>query len=121
MGSDVFKPRGKLKKNAPGAGVASVIQVPIICTVMSTVDPTFQGQIAVYPSENMAKDAYDTENWIYVNRLAGFAGQTEGISSDDDYGKYTGNPSSYGQWNAPPDKLTKVICIFVNGDPNYGR
>ena len=29
-------------------------------------------------------------------------------------------PSSYGQWNAPPDKLTKVICIFVNGDPNYG-
>ena len=120
MGSDVFKPRGKLKKNAPGAGVASVIQVPIICTVMSTVDPTFQGQIAVYPSENMAKDAYDTENWIYVNRLAGFAGQTEGISSDDDYGKYTGNPSSYGQWNAPPDKLTKVICIFVNGDPNYG-
>ena len=30
MGSDVFKPRGKLKKNAPGAGVASVIQVPII-------------------------------------------------------------------------------------------
>ena len=51
MAIDVFKPRGKLKKNEPGAGVASVIQVPIICTVMSTVDPTHQGQIAVYPNE----------------------------------------------------------------------
>ena len=52
MAIDVFKPRGKLKKSQPGAGVASVIQVPILCTVMSTVDPTHQGRIAVYPSEN---------------------------------------------------------------------
>lgn len=122
MAIDVFKPRGKLKKNQPGAGVASVIQVPIICTVMSTVDPTHQGRIAVYPSENLDKDAYNSNNWIWVGKLATFAGQTAplGPSEVGEYGAYTQNPSSYGQWNAPPDKETQVICIFVNGDPNYG-
>ena len=122
MAIDVFKPRGKLKKNQPGAGVASVIQVPIICTVMSTVDPTHQGRIAVYPSENLDKDAYNSNNWLWVGRLANFAGQTAPIGPEEigEYGSYTQNPSSYGQWNAPPDKQTEVICIFVNGDPNYG-
>ena len=125
MAIDVFKPRGKLKRNTAGAGVASVIDVPIICTVMSSVDPTHQGRVAVYPSENLNKDAYNNENWIWVGRLAGFAGQTAPIGPDGadgtgEYGSYTQNPSSYGQWNAPPDKLTKVICLFVNGDPNYG-
>ena len=122
MAIDVFKPRGKLKKNQPGAGVASVIQVPILCTVMSTVDPTHQGRIAVYPSENLDKDAYNANNWLWVGRLATFAGQTAPLGADEigEYGSYTQNPSSYGQWNAPPDKQTQVICIFVNGDPNYG-
>jgi len=120
MGIDVFKPIGGLKKNKPGAGTQSVIQVPIICTVMNTVDPERQGQIAVYPSENLDKNSNDVKNWLWVNKLSTFFGQTEGISADDDYGQYAGNPSSYGQWNSPPDKGTLVICIFVNGDPNYG-
>jgi len=120
MSNDFFKPRGRLKKNTPGAGVASVIQVPIIATVMSTVDPTHQGCIAVYPSENLDKNAYDSNNWIWVNKLSTFFGNTEAIGPDVDFGAYAGNSSSYGQWNAPPDKLTKVICIFVNGDANYG-
>ncbi len=122
MAIDVFKPRGKLKKNQPGAGVASVIDVPIICTVMNTVDPTHQGRIAVYPSENLDKDAYNSNNWLWVGKLSTFAGQTAPIGPEEvgEYGSYTQNPSSYGQWNAPPDKQTQVICIFVNGDPNYG-
>ena len=120
MSKDVFKPRGKLKKNLPGAGIASVIEVPVIATVMSTVDPTHQGRIAVYLSENLDKNAYDKNNWVYVSRLASFFGNTEAIGAPDDFGEYAGNSSSYGQWNAPPDKLTQVICIFVNGDPNYG-
>ena len=127
MGQDIFKPRGKTKKSTAGAGVASVYDVPIICTVMDTVDPTHQGRIAVYPSENADKDAFKSNNWIFVNRLATFYGNTEAIgpSEEDEsggggFGEYASNPSSYGQWNAPPDKLTKVICIFVNGDPNYG-
>lgn len=138
MAIDVFKPRGKLKKSQPGAGVASVIQVPILCTVMSTVDPTHQGRIAVYPSENNNKDAYNSNNWLWVGKLATFAGQTAPLGpnfgegqtdiggtvtdtpGEGEYGSYTQNPSSYGQWNAPPDKETQVICIFVNGDPNYG-
>ena len=120
MAKDVYKPRGKLKKSMPGAGVAATIDVPIICTVMSSVDATRQGQLEVYPSENLDKGAFDNTNWITVRRLSGFFGNTKPQGPDDDFGGYVGNPSAYGQWNSPPDKGTKVICIFVNGDPNYG-
>ena len=120
MAQDIFKPRGKTKASQPGAGVASVYPVPVIGTVMNNVDPSYTGMLQVYLSENMDKGAFESDNWIWVKRLAGFAGQTEGIGPSDSFGEYVGNPSSYGQWNAPPDKLTQVICIFVNGDPNYG-
>ena len=120
MSQDIFKPRGKTKASQPGAGVAAVYPVPVIGTVMNNVDPSYTGMLQVYLSENMDKGAFDSDNWIWVKRLAGFAGQTEGIGPSDSFGEYVGNPSSYGQWNAPPDKLTQVICIFVNGDPNYG-
>jgi hypothetical protein len=40
--------------------------------------------------------------------------------NSEDYGSYVNNSSSYGQWQAPPDIGTKVICIFVNGDTNAG-
>ena len=54
--------------------------------------------------------------------MSNFFGQVAGSGGQgaDDHGTYKSNPSSYGEWHAPPDIGTKVICIFVNGDPNYG-
>ena len=120
MAIDVYKPRGKTKASEPGAGVAAVYPVPIIGIVVDNIDNNHQGTIRIYPSDNLDKDATNSDNWLYCKRLAQFAGQTEATSAEDDFGEYAGNPSAYGQWNAPPDKGTKVICIFVNGDPNYG-
>ena len=132
MSRNVFKPKGKLRKYEPGAGVATVKNVPIMATVMDNIDPTNSGRLFVYPSESMDKAAQDRETWIPVRRLHTFFGSVRPTASpdeqtDDDgnvtsseYGQYVTNPSSYGQWNAPPDIGTKVICIFVNGDLNYG-
>jgi hypothetical protein len=49
-----------------------------------------------------------------------FYGVTTPSSANTGYGEYIKNPNSYGMWNSQPDLGTTVICIFINGDPNYG-
>jgi len=132
MSRNVFKPRGKVRKYEAGAGVATIKNVPIIATVMDNIDPTNSGKLFVFPSESFDKASQDRDTWIPVRRLHTFFGSVRPTASpteetDDngnvtssEYGQYITNPSSYGQWNAPPDIGTKVICIFVNGDLNYG-
>jgi hypothetical protein len=120
MSQDVFKPKGKLKKYEAGAGKAQTQDVPLIATVMNNIDPTNSGRIEVYPSESLDKAGYDKSTWIPVRRLSTFFGSVKPTGGDDELGSYVSNPSSYGQWNSPPDIGTKVLCIFVNGDMNYG-
>jgi hypothetical protein len=52
--------------------------------------------------------------------MSPFFGYTPNTSAKNDYGSYAGNPHSYGMWMTPPDLGTEVICIFINGDPNFG-
>ena len=120
MSQDVFKPKGKLKKYEAGAGKQQAADVPIIATVMNNIDPTNSGRLEVYPSESLDKAGYDKSTWIPVRRLSTFFGAVKPTGGDDELGSYVSNPSSYGQWNSPPDIGTKVLCIFVNGDMNYG-
>lgn len=120
MSQDVFKPKGKVKKYEAGAGKQNAADVPIIATVMNNIDPTNSGRIEVYPSESLDKAGYDKSTWIPVRKLSTFFGSVKPQAGDDNLGDYVSNPSSYGQWNAPPDIGTKVVCIFINGDMNYG-
>jgi len=119
MSQDVFKPKGKLKKYEAGSQQQAAT-VPIIATVMNNIDPTNSGKIEVYPSESLDKSGYNKSTWIPVRRLSTFFGSIKPSAGDEDLGSYVTTSSSYGQWNAPPDLGTKVLCIFVNGDMNYG-
>ena len=111
MPRDVDKIKGKLKRD-PGP-------YPILCIVYGTADPQRMGQIQVYPSESL--DTSTTEPATYtVKKLFSSFGETRGNGPETGWGDYTTNPSSYGQWNSPPDVGSQVICIFVNGDPNQG-
>ena len=111
MPRDVDKIKGKLKRD-PGP-------YPILCIVYGTADPQRMGQIQVYPSESL--DTSTTEPATYtVKKLFSSFGETRGNGPKTGWGDYTTNPSSYGQWNSPPDVGSQVICIFVNGDPNQG-
>lgn len=120
MAEDVFKPRGPLKSSKPDAGGANIYSVPVIGIVKDNIDPTKAGRIRVYISDQGTNDSDSSENWISVGYLSTFFGKVEATAPTDGHGTYKGNPSSYGQWQAPPDIGTQVLCIFVNGDPNYG-
>jgi hypothetical protein len=108
MPRNVDKKYGTLKRSPPSLG-------PLLCTVYSNYDPTRQGLLQVYASDSLDTDTNAPPTYK-VRRLSPYFGQTIGGGADDDWGSYTSNPSSYGQWQSPPDIGTQVVCIFIEGD-----
>lgn len=123
MPIDSVKQKGPAKSSRPESGGANVKNYPIIGVVKDNIDPTRAGRIKVALQDGKgAVDPNSSGNWVTVQYLSTFFG-TIGSSSGEgaeDYGSYKNNPTSYGQWQAPPDIGTKVVCIFVNGDLNAG-
>lgn len=120
MAQDEFLSRGSTRASKPTAGGANIRSVPVIGIVKNIIDPVRAGRIQVYLLDNSGTDPDDSNSWKTVNFLSTFFGFTQGTSANEGYGDYTQNPTSYGQWNSPPDIGTRVVCIFVNGDENYG-
>jgi hypothetical protein len=119
---DRFKPRGPIKSSKPDAGNANIRSVPVFGVVKDNVDPVRMGRIQVYLLDLGGEDQNDADSWITVGQLPNFYGYTapRGGNKPEDYGTYDRNPHSYGAWQSPPDIGTVVICMFVNGDPNFG-
>jgi len=117
---DEIKPRGATKASKPDAGGAVLRQVPVIGVVKDNIDPTRAGRLQVYISDLGGLDPNDSNTWVTVSYLTPFFGVTTPSSANTGYGTFTKNPNSYGLWNSPPDIGTSVICLFINGDPNYG-
>jgi len=119
---DYFKPRGPIKSSKPDAGKANIRSVPVFGVVKDNVDPVRMGRIQVYLLDLNGEDQDDADSWITVGQLPNFYGYTAPRASNkpDDFGTYERNPHSYGVWQSPPDIGTVVICMFVNGDTNFG-
>lgn len=120
MAEDRFKPVNK-KTQAPGGNGPT--QYPVLGVVKNNIDPTRSGRIQVALQDGKGSVSPDANNnWITVQHLSTFFGvvRPSGGEDSEDYGSYVNNSSSYGQWQAPPDIGTKVVCIFVNGDLNAG-
>ena len=116
---DDFIAKGQPKYAKPDAGKAPTLPAPVFGIVKDNVDETRQGAIRVYIADGTDKDSNVKENWVRVWPL-GFYGRTVGDAAKTGFGTYKTNPASYGVWHSPPDIGTKVVCVFVNGDPNYG-
>jgi hypothetical protein len=117
---DFFKPRGEGPGNKPDAGKANIRRVPVFATVKDNVDPIRSGRLRVYIADFSGNEPDNSKSWITVSYMTPFYGKTNGNSSNTGYGNYKNSPHSYGMWTSPPDIGTTVICIFVNGDPNFG-
>lgn len=120
MAWDIFKPRGPTKASRPEAGGANTRMVPVLAIVKDNIDPIRAGRLQVYLSDFSGKDAENRNSWVTVCQMSNFYGLTRASGPDTGYGEFLKNSHSYGQWQSPPDIGTTVICMFINGDPNYG-
>lgn len=117
---DEIKPRGAIRGSNPDSGGAVLREVPVFAVVKDNIDPTRSGRLQVYVSDIGSQDPDDANGWVTVKYMSPFYGMTEGSGGKATYGNYLDNPHSYGVWNSPPDIGSIVICLFVNGDPNFG-
>lgn len=123
MPIDTFKPRGPSKLSSPESGGASTKPYPIIGVVKDNIDPSRSGRIRVVLQDGKGPvDSDDASNWVTVQHLTTFFGVVRPNAGKDseNFGSYVDNSSSYGQWQAPPDIGTKVVCIFIGGDTSAG-
>jgi len=120
MAYDEIKPRGSTKASQPDAGGAVLRSVPLFGIVKDNIDPVRSGRLQVYISDLGGQNPDDSSSWVTVSYMTPFYGVTTPSGANTGYGEYTKNPNSYGMWNSQPDIGTTVICIFINGDPNYG-
>jgi len=120
MEYDGFKPRGETKANKADAGGAALRNLPLFGIVKNNIDPIRSGRLQVYISDLGGPNPDDSTSWSTVSYMSPFYGFTTPSGADTGYGEYIKNPHSYGVWNSPPDLGTTVICVFINGDPNYG-
>lgn len=117
---NIFKPSGSLKASTPSSGGANPRLAPVFGVVKNNIDPNRTGRLQVYIAAFGSPDPDDYNNWCTVSYLPPFYGFVKPNAPNTGFGDYISNPSSYGIWNSPPDIGTTVICIFINGDPNYG-
>ena len=121
MAQDVFKATGPTKASKPDAGGGNTRNVPVFGIVKDNVDPTRSGRIKVYITDQPGtQESNNSDSWVTVSFMSNFFGKVIPDAGDKGFGDYKANPSSYGQWHAPPDIGTTVVCVFINGDPNYG-
>jgi hypothetical protein len=120
MAYDEIKPRGSTKASQPDAGGAVLRSVPLFGIVKDNIDPIRSGRLQVYISDLGSQNPDDSNAWVTVSYMTPFYGVTTPSSANTGWGEYIKNPNSYGMWNSQPDIGTTVICIFINGDPNYG-
>jgi len=122
MAEDNFSPKGQNNRSKPDTGGGVLRDLPVIGIVKNNIDTTRAGRIDVYIEDFGGSEPDNDSNWTTVNYMSPFFGSTPASagSKSDDYGSYETNPSSYGMWFSPPDIGSRVVCIFINGDSNYG-
>ena len=99
---------------------------PFIGVVYNNVDPMRSGRLQVYIPE-LGGDPSKESSLRTVAYASPFFGTTPprqdpetGLFLTRDGQSFATNPHSYGMWMVPPDLGTKVLCMFVNGDPFKG-
>jgi hypothetical protein len=108
------------REDTPGARVDSG---PFLAVVKNTVDAARLGRIQVFIPElgagGSGKDD-SPNNWRTVSYASPFFGETYQSSSPSKNNSFEASKHTYGWWMTPPDVGTKVLVLFVNGDPNRG-
>jgi len=121
MSENVAQVRGTSQSFKNDKGGAVTKNYPLIGIVKNNIDPQRSGRVQVFIEDFGSADSNDGSSWLTVSYMSPFFGSTSPSGGDSaGHGSYTNNPHAYGWWGSPPDIGSKVICIFVNGDVNFG-
>ena len=112
--------KGQVKDLSFGRGRTPVNPGPYIGIVKDSTDSTLSGRLRVYIPEMAGDVDNDPSTWHTVSYMSPFYGVTPNHTDLEGPGTFMGGRQSYGFWATPPDEGSRVMVIFVYGDPNQG-
>lgn len=93
---------------------------PYLAEVVNNLDKSYMGSLEVALYENQANPT-TLQSWTtIVKYLSPFYGVTSARFEGNNSGDFNDVQKSYGMWMVPPTVGTKVLVMFVNGEPNHG-
>ena len=100
-------------------GLVRIDPGPYVGIVKSNQDPTYMGRLAVNIPSLTKTYQPSTGQLTTCEYLSPYYGAktTRYVEGKDPY-DYKGTQHSYGMWMVPPDIDSKVLVIFVEGDPS---
>lgn len=106
-----FLRRSRSKLPSPG---------PYIGIITNHLDPSYMGslEVVLYKSSSGEVDV-QSETFI-VDYLPPFYGTTPLTAEGNNSADFQDVQKSYGWWAVPPDLGSKVLCLFIDGDPMQG-
>ena len=93
---------------------------PYIARITSHLDPTFMGGVEAVLEQGTLNNPEFQDYVFPLQYLSPFYGVTSSDFEGSDEKNFYDVQKSYGMWMVPPDVGTRVLCIFVDGDPNQG-
>ena len=120
MADNIIKSRGRTSGYKLDRGGIPTESGPFIGIVKNNSDPNRTGRVQVYIEEFSKLSKDDPTGWRTVSYMTPYYGRVEHNGTTEGTGTFVGNTQSYGMWFTAPDIGTRVMCFFVNGDPNLG-
>lgn len=93
---------------------------PYLAEITSHLDTTYMGGLEVALIKGVASVTENQGETYIVRYLSPFAGSTSVRFEGTDPAKFNDVQKSYGFWMIPPDVGSRVMVIFIDGDPNQG-
>jgi predicted chitinase len=93
---------------------------PYVARVTNLKDTMYMGRVEVVLEKGFVGDLSLQSQTYPVKYLSPFYGVTNVAFEGTDPRKFDDVQKSYGMWMVPPDIGTRVLVIFVDGDPNQG-
>lgn len=93
---------------------------PYIAEITNHLDPTYMGSLEVSLFKGIPNNTNNQSETYIVRYLSPFYGVTSLRFEGTNSGDFNDVQKSYGMWMVPPDVGTRVMVIFIEGDPNQG-
>lgn len=93
---------------------------PYIAEITNHLDPSYMGSLEVSLIKGVVNSISNQNETFVVRYLSPFYGVTSLRFEGTNSGDFNDVQKSYGMWMVPPDVGTRVMVIFIDGDPNQG-